>query len=255
MSVSSPVVLADEREKVLQLTFHRPHKKNAFNTRLYQELTHWIHDFGDSQHAVLVLTGAEGCFSSGNDIADFVQMLADPTIIASAIDDFMQALLACPKPVVAAVDGVAIGIGATLLMHCDYVIASSRARLQMPFVNLGLCPEFGASYLLPRIVGRQRAKALLMTGQELSGTQALEWGLVNEVIPADTLMPHALSKAAELAVLSSSALQATKQLLSAHESTVLHSVMQDEMAAFRTLLSSEEFIRFSQQFLEGNAHV
>lgn len=165
---------------VLTLTIDRPDKLNALSNAMYTRLADLLFAAAeDPETAVVVITGGAECFTSGNDLNDFLQ--DPPSHLDSPAFRFMQAVLRLEKPLIAAVCGAAVGIGTTLLLHCDQVLITRNAKLRMPFVNLGLCPEFGASLLLPRLLGQTRAARLLLWGDGLDGAQALDWGLANEL--------------------------------------------------------------------------
>lgn len=153
---------------LLTLRMHRPDKKNALTRAMYAAMAEMLDEAErDPSVRVVLLTGSEACFTSGNDVADFIQ--APPTGLNSEVFQFMRALFEFSKPVVAAVAGPAVGIGTTLLLHCDLVYVSRDAQLKMPFVNLGLCPEYGSSLILPRLLGHARAAELLLLGQAFTG--------------------------------------------------------------------------------------
>src|SRR5665811_1918214 len=142
-----------------------------------------IRDSADSEDAVrvILLTGCEECFTSGNDLSDFVG--SPPTGPESPVMQFLIAISEARKPIVAAVGGLAVGVGVTMLLHCDLVYAGSGATFQMPFVNLGLCPEAGSTLLLPRIMGHQRAAELLLLGEVFSAGKACKLGIITEICP------------------------------------------------------------------------
>jgi len=164
----------------------------------------------DAVKAVL-LSGAGGAFSAGNDIADFI---ADPPVTPdAAVWQFFATLMKLDKPVVAAVDGLAIGVGTTALLHCDLVYASPRSTFALPFVNLGLTPEGVSTLLLPLLIGRQRSAELLLLGERISAEKACSLGLINEVVEADALLERARARARQLASLPSDVVRKTKRLL------------------------------------------
>lgn len=149
---------------LLTLRLNRPDKKNALTRAMYSRLAQALVEAdADPEINALLICGSSECFTAGNDIADFLQQ--PPSDLDSPVFQFMRSLLECRKPVVAAVAGPAVGIGTTLLLHCDLVYVSRDARLRMPFVNLGLCPEFGSSLILPRLLGQARAAELLLLGE------------------------------------------------------------------------------------------
>ena len=222
---------------VLTLTLNRPDKKNALNKLMYQQLVQQLLQAAQNDDVkVVVLQGSAECFSSGNDLADFLQSgeLNDthPTVM------FLYEMAKFPKPVVAAVAGLAIGIGTTVLLHCDLVYAAPGCRLQLPFTQLGLCPEAASSLLLPQIAGYQRAAQYLLLGEAFSSEQAAAFGLVNEVVPASDLLAHAASKAKTLAALPVEAVLRSKALLKAQQPQI-EQVIAAELNDFGKLLRSD----------------
>jgi enoyl-CoA hydratase/carnithine racemase len=197
---------------VLSLTFNRPQKKNAFTGEMYDAAA-WALNDADTNDAVRVvlLTGAGGAFTAGNDLKDFLE--SPPTGENSPVFRFLRALAHHSRPVVAGVDGVAVGIGTTLLLHCDYVVASERAVFSMPFVNLGLSPEGASSVLLPRVAGMALASELLMFGDPFDAATALRAGIINQVVPETCLAEVVQKRATSLAAKPVESLRLTKRLL------------------------------------------
>jgi enoyl-CoA hydratase/carnithine racemase len=208
----SDTLLSNLEAGVLTLTFNRPQKKNAFTGEMYEAATRALLD-ADSHEAVrvVVLTGSANTFTAGNDLKDFLE--TPPTGEDSPVFRFLRALAHHSRPVVAGVDGVAVGIGTTMLLHCDYVVASERALFSMPFVNLGLSPEGASSVLLPRVAGLALASELLMFGDPFDAATALRAGLVNLVVPEATLPEVVHKRAASLAAKPVESLRLTKRLL------------------------------------------
>lgn len=236
----TPAIVVEREGAVLTLRLNRPDKKNALTREMYSHLAHALEqaDTDDSVHAVLICGSAE-CFTSGNDIADFLQQ--PPADMDSPVFRFMRSLLECRKPVVAAVAGAAVGIGTTLLLHCDLVYVSCDARLRMPFVNLGLSPEFGSSLLLPQLLGQARAAELLLLGEGFSGEQAANWGLANAALPGGVaVLEKARDAAQRLAALAPAAVQDSKRLMKAPGREQLRQVIEDESWLFIRRLSSPE---------------
>ena len=233
-------IVVEREGAVLTLRLNRPDKKNALTREMYSHLAHALEqaDADDSVHAVLICGTAE-CFTSGNDIADFLQQ--PPADMDSPVFRFMRSLLECRKPVVAAVAGAAVGIGTTLLLHCDLVYVSCDARLRMPFVNLGLSPEFGSSLLLSQLLGQARAAELLLLGEGFSGEQAATWGLANAALPGGVaVLEKARDAAQRLAALAPAAVQDSKRLMKAPGREQLRQVIEDESWLFIRRLSSPE---------------
>jgi enoyl-CoA hydratase/carnithine racemase len=197
---------------VLTIRFNRADKKNAITAAMYQAMAEAL-TAGDANPAVrvAVIAGSGDAFTAGNDLKDFGEN--PPTGSDAPVFRFMYALAGFKKPVIAAVNGVAVGIGTTLLLHCDAAFAVPTAKFSLPFVNLALVPEFGSSLLLARFVGARKAQELLMSGAPFDAAAALEMGLLNGVVPAEHLAPTVAAAAAMLAQKPPSALRATKALI------------------------------------------
>jgi enoyl-CoA hydratase/carnithine racemase len=233
---------------VFVLQINRPDKKNALTQSMYAALADGIKSADqDSDIRVILITGVENCFTSGNDVNDFIKAPEMGTERPSV--QFMKAIAFAHKPVIAAVGGMAIGIGTTMLLHCDLVYASEDAFLQLPFTNLGLCPEAGSSLLLPQIVGHQRASELLLLGERFSAQKAMEYGFVNEVLPAAGYMDHAMNKAHHLAKLPADSVQTSKALIKRNQATPMNETIQSELLQFARLLQSPEAQAIFQAFL------
>jgi len=233
---------------LLILHINRPEKKNALTQTMYRALTAGIlHGEENPEVRVIILHGAGECFSSGNDINDFVAQVNPGSEPASV--GFMKALLQARKPLVAAVNGPAIGIGVTMLLHCDLVYAGRDAYLQMPFTRLGLCPEAGSSFLAPMLMGHQRAAELLLLGDRISSEVACQYGLVNAVLDNDAVLAHTLERAQALAALPAEAVQTTKHLLKRSQLSLVDEAMRLELVNFARLLGTEEAQSTLQAFL------
>ncbi len=235
----SETLKTHDAEGVRTLTFHRPEKKNAFTHAMYEAATAALLQAGmDDAVRVVVLTGAGGSFTAGNDIGDFLEQ--PPTGEDSAVFRFLRALVDHEKPVLAAVDGPAVGIGTTMLLHCDYVVASERARFVMPFINLGVCPEGASSLLVPRNAGMALASELLMFGEPFDAATAQRAGFVNRVVPEAQLMEVTTERARALAAKPVTALKVTKRLLREPLRMEVHAAMRREGAEFLKRLHSDE---------------
>ncbi len=197
---------------VATIEIARPEKKNALTQAMYRAMADAL-DTAVADNAVraILLTGQPGIFTSGNDIEDFMQRPAEG--IESPAFGFMKALIGCDKPVIAAVTGAAIGIGTTMLLHCDFVYVSDEARLAMPFVSLGLVPEFGSSLIVPQLMGNARAAEKLLLGEPFTGADAVEVGIANAVLPAAEVASHARRMAERFNALPPGAVRETKQLM------------------------------------------
>jgi enoyl-CoA hydratase/carnithine racemase len=199
-------------DRVLRIQFNRPDKKNAITRDMYSNMANAITQANDdSTVRVILFEGSTGCFTSGNDLSDF--MNAPQIGSETPVGNFLDVASTTPKPVVAAVTGIAVGIGTTMLLHCDLAYACESAKFHMPFVNLGLVPEFASSLLLPQLVGQRRAAELLMFGQPFDASTAHEMGIINQVYPDDTLLDEAVAKAHALAAQPPAALRETKRLM------------------------------------------
>jgi enoyl-CoA hydratase/carnithine racemase len=233
---------------VLTLTFNRPQKKNAFTAEMYEALTTALSEAdADEAVRVVVLTGAGGAFTAGNDLGDFLEN--PPKDESSPVFRFLQVLTHLTRPVLAAVDGAAVGIGTTMLLHCDYVVASERARFSMPFINLGLCPEAASSLLLPRIAGLALASELLMFGEPFDAATALRAGLLNRVVPEAELAAVAAERAAALAAKPVESLRLTKRLLREPLRAAVDEALSREGAHFIARLGSQEALEAFTAFL------
>ena len=233
---------------VFVVQINRPDKKNALTRSMYAALAEGINTADrDSDIRVIVLRGVEGCFTSGNDVNDFVRS-TDPGAERPSVQ-FMKAISGAHKPILAAVDGMAIGIGTTMLLHCDLIYASEDSFLQLPFAGLGLCPEAGSSLLLPQIAGHQRACELLLLGERFSAKKARDYGIVNEVVPSADLIDYVMAKAQQLARMPADAVQTSKALIKRNQATQMNDTIQAELLQFTRLLQSPESQAIFQAFL------
>lgn len=234
---------------ILTIGFTRPEKKNAITTVMYQAMADALRA-GESDTAVraIVFIGLPEIFTAGNDLEDFLK--SPPGNQTSPVSQFMLALHEAGKPVIAAVSGAAVGIGTTLLMHCDMVYAADNAKFSMPFSQLGLCPEFASSMLLPRLAGYQRAAEKLMLGEAFKAEEAREMGLVNKVMPLDELLPFAYAQAAKLVALPASSIRVTKQLMKSGQGAETNAKMVEEMHHFGRMLREPEAREAFQAFFE-----
>jgi enoyl-CoA hydratase/carnithine racemase len=240
---------------VATIEIARPEKKNALTVAMYQAMADAI-DSAKADPAVraVLITGQPGIFTSGNDLEDFVQRSAGSGAGSDSEDSpvfgFMRALLGCDKPVVAAVTGAAIGIGTTMLLHCDLVYVSDEARLAMPFVGLGLVPEFASSLLLPQRVGMARAAEKLLLGDPFTGSQAVEMGIANAVLPAAEVVNHARRVAERFNALPPGAVREAKRLLRAPQHDEILKTIRTEGEVFARRLRSPEAREAFQAFFE-----
>jgi enoyl-CoA hydratase/carnithine racemase len=227
------------REGVASIEIARAEKKNALTTAMYQALAEAITAAGsDDAVRALLIFGQPDIFTAGNDLEDFSQRPPDSE--HAPVVGFMRALAHCAKPVVAAVTGTAVGVGVTLLLHCDLVYVSEGARLSMPFTSLGLVPEFASSLLLPRRVGQAKAAELLLLGESFSAEDAVRLGLANAVLPAAQVLSHARSMAERFNTLPPDAVRHTKRLLRAELQEPIERVLHAEALTFMERLHSPE---------------
>ena len=245
-SVLSEIVAAG----VVQITMNRPDRKNALDRASYTGLIEAIAgaEADDSIRAIL-LTGAGGCFTSGNDIKDFAAAAATGEGARVAID-FLNAISTAKKPIVAAVEGFAVGIGTTMLLHCDLAFAGATASFRLPFVALGLSPEGGSSYLLPLVAGGKRAAELLMLGEVFDAATAAQAGLLNAVVTEGTALEHALAKAKALAALPPQSVALTKMLLKRGTAEAVAETIAIEADHFGQRLRSAEAMAAFAAFLK-----
>jgi enoyl-CoA hydratase/carnithine racemase len=228
--------------------FDRPEKKNALTSQMYADL---VAAFAaaeeDREVRVVVLTGAGGVFTAGNDLMDFVAN--PPAGPESPVFRFLLATSRFPKPIVAAVDGAAVGLGTTVLLHCDLVVASTRARFILPFVPLGIVPEFASSLLLPARVGWQRAAEWLLLGDAFDADAAYRAGLVNRVVEPEATESTAMELATALATRPPEAVRLSKQLMKAPLAAAVQDAMEREAAVFVERLRSDEAMAAMTAFL------
>ena len=233
-------ILTRKENGVLTIEFNRPQKKNAITAAMYQVMADAIRDGeGDATVRAFVIAGKPEIFTAGNDLEDFMKHSATPAG-ESPVSQFMRALSGAQKPVVAAVAGNAVGIGTTLLLHCDLVYAAENAKFALPFVQLGLCPEFASSMLLPQIVGYPRAAEKLLLGEAFSAEEAYEMGLVSRVVPSLELADFVQAQAVRLALLPASSLRVTKRLMKGAQADAVKARMQEENRHFGEMLSAPE---------------
>ncbi len=224
---------------VATIEIARPEKKNAITVAMYQAMADAL-NAANTEPAVraVLITGQPGIFTSGNDIEDFTQRPRQGA--DSPVFQFMKALHDCEKPVVAAVTGAAIGIGTTMLLHCDLVYVSDEARLAMPFVSLGLVPEFASSLIVPQLLGRVKAAEKLLLGDPFTGVEAVELGIANAVLPAAEVVAHARRVAERFNALPPGAVRDTKKLLRRGQGDAVLQAVAAEAEIFGARLTSPE---------------
>ena len=228
-------ILSHHEGGVLTLTFNRVERKNSINVAMYDTLASALQQAaGDPATRVVLLQGHETVFSAGNDIEDFLKN--QPSTQDSPVFRFLRGIATFPKPLLAAVCGPAVGVGTTLLLHCDLVYAGDNAAFSMPFVNLGLVPEAASSLLVPRMFGQHRAAEALLLGEPFMAEAALEVGLVNRVLPPTECNAYAAAQARKLAAKPLSSLMLTKQLLKGEQQAEVLRRMDEEGAHFARML-------------------
>ncbi len=233
------LVQTEIMDGVIRIRLNREDKKNALTGEMYHGICDAF-DKLDSDPALRVglITGSQDCFTAGNDLVDFME---NSTIAGdSPVGRFLRTLPNLKKPLVAAVNGPAVGVGTTLLFHCDLVYAASSTKFSMPFVNLGLCPEAGSSLLLQQSVGYRKACELLMLGGVFDAEKAEQLGLVNEVLDPSNYQDHALAKAKQLAQQPPHSIQVTKQLMRQSNQAFLETIMKAEEEHFSAMLQGAE---------------
>lgn len=231
-----------------RIVLDRPNKRNALTREMYETLTAAIRDAdADPAIAAVVISGAGMAFCAGNDLVEFLQ--DPPTGEDSAVFRFLRTLVEVHVPLIAAVHGSCVGIGATMLLHCDFAVADETAVLSFPFVSLGVVPEAASSLLLPRIAGTRLATDLLLLGQPASARAALEAGLLTNVVPSGGHVDAALALGRRLAALPREAVRATRALLHAPEESTTER-MRREAAIFVERLGSAEFAQLASRALE-----
>ncbi len=228
-------ILIDASEAVLTITLNRVEKKNSITVAMYAAMADALAQAAtDASVRAVVLQGHESIFSAGNDIADFIN--PPPQTQESPVWRFLRTLRTFPKPIVAAVCGPAVGIGTTMLLHCELVYAGDNAAFSMPFVNLGVCPEAGSSLLVPQLMGHRRAAQALLLGEPFMAEAALEMGLVNRIVPPAEANAVARLQALKLASKPMSSLIETKRLMKQNQATPVAERMAEEGALFARLL-------------------
>jgi enoyl-CoA hydratase/carnithine racemase len=248
---STDHIKANYKDGILELEIYRRDKKNALTEAMYQSLTQNIQFAHINQDIrVIYLHGQEDLFTSGNDLGEFVKFNLSEE--SSALQ-FLKAIANCPLPIVAAVGGDAIGIGTTLLLHCDLVIASTQARFQLPFVNLGLCPEGASSYLLPIQAGHKLSNQLLLLGNSFDASVAHQAGLINSSYPKEQILQRGLEMCKQLASKPYDSIMSTKRLLKQHHQKSTNDALETEFSEFLHLLQQPASKEILRAFLEKRA--
>ena len=241
-------IIIDFQDHILSITMNRPLKKNALTAAMYSTMAEALEMAEtDMSVRVIIFQGVDGIFTSGNDLADFLGNPVRGT--DTPVSRFLFALARSTVPMIAAVDGPAVGIGTTMLLHCDMVIAADTSLFMMPFTNLGLLPENGSSYLLPKIMGHTKASELILTGRAFTAEEALSYGVINEVCKADELVTITAKWAALLASKPPSAMRKSKALMKTDMPVVIDRI-RIEMEQFSEALVSPEAKEALTAFME-----
>ncbi len=243
-----PMILEAMHDRVHVLTFNRIAQRNAFNNAMYHRVSESLEAAAkDDDVGAVLVTGAGGAFCAGQDLSE---INAQPEGEEVGFERLLDLVSRYPKPLLAAVDGLGLGLGVTFLLHCDIVWFSDRAKLKCPFVTLGVAPEAGSSFLLPETIGLQRTAEWLYTGRWMLAEEAVEVGLGLEVFAQDALMPHALGVAKTIAAMPPASLQETKALLHHARLGRVDRARELEVAAFGRRLGSPENLEAVQAFFE-----
>ncbi len=237
----------ERQGRVLIVTMNRPAQKNALNHAMYGAMADAIAAAQeDDGLRAIVITAAGDTFTAGNDLGDFARPMPEGK---APVVRFLESLRDADKPLVAAVNGMAVGVGLTMLLHCDLAFASDSASFRAPFARMGLVPEAASSLLLPNALGNAWANDILLAGRTISAGEALSTGLVSRVYPGDCLLPETLQTAAAVAALAPNAVRLTKRLIRSNRSAVARQ-MQAESVLFAEQLQSAEFAEAASAFMQ-----
>lgn len=234
-------IRTETTDGVTRIEIARPEKKNALTVAMYQQMADAIgaaHD--DGAVRAILIHGQADIFTAGNDLEDFMKNARSEAGLDAPVFKFMRALGLCEKPVVAAVNGAAVGIGTTMLLHCDLVYCADNAMFSMPFVSLGLCPEFASSLLLPLAAGYHRAAEKLLLAEPISAEEAVEMQIVNRILAPAEVLAHARRQAGRFSQLPPASVRETKRLLKAGWRASVEKTIAEEAQTFGRLLASAE---------------
>ncbi|QJR13931.1 enoyl-CoA hydratase [Usitatibacter palustris] len=245
-------IVTENRDAILRIEMRRPERKNALTQAMYSALAAAL-DQGEADASVraMLIHGQPGMFTAGNDVKDFLENPKKD--LDAPVFQFLRRLIRARKPIVAAVSGNAVGVGTTMLLHCDYVVADESARFAVPFTSLGVCPEAASSVSLALVIGWRRASEMLMLGQPVDAATALDWGLVNRVVPAAELAAAAATQARAFAAQPVQAMRATKALLRDRLLPIYEKALADEAGEFGRLLQTPDSQEAFRAFLEKRA--
>jgi enoyl-CoA hydratase/carnithine racemase len=237
--MTEQVIVKDEGA-VRSIQMSRPDKKNALTAVMYDAMADAIETAGGSSPlGAILITGVPGAFSAGNDLGDFMKAATGGEGLGHSVLRFLYALARSERPIVAGVQGVAVGIGTTMMLHCDYAVAATDARFSTPFVALGLVPEAASSLIAPRVMGHRRAFELLVMGKPFSGEEAKAVGLVNQVVPADQVDAEAMKAAQQIAALPREGVAISRRLMKGMPDEIVTRI-DDEAEKFGARLKSDE---------------
>ena len=243
------LVIVSDDGPLRTVRMNRPDKKNALTAAMYDTMAEAIEDYSRAPALrCLMLAGSPGAFCAGNDLNDFLAAAMGTGGLGKEVVRFLHALPRCEKPLVAAVGGLAIGVGTTMLLHCDHVVASTEAQLSTPFVGLGLLPEAASSLLAPRRMGHARAFSLLVMGRKLSAADAKEAGLVNTVVAPGEVDAEATKAAREIAALPAEAVAVSRRLMRGDPAEII-ARMDEEVEIYKTRIKSAEARAAFEAFL------
>lgn len=247
--MSAEHIVTEIRDRILTIRLNRTDKKNAISGAMYKSMTDAINaGHADPDVRVILFTGTDGCFSSGNDLGDFLN--SPDSTSGSVIAQFMQAIVDASKPMIAAVAGPAVGIGTTLLLHCDLIYAGEKTRFQLPFVNIGICPEFASSLMMPVIMGHPRAAELILLGEPFTAVKARDYGLINDVLPEAEVEAHARAQALKLAAQPPNAVRTSKALLKRWTREQVKEAVSVEINHFAPMLKQPEALEALGAFMQ-----
>jgi len=245
-------IIVEDADATRTITMRRPEKKNTLTQEMYLAMSDAI-DSAQSNPAIrcLILTGRSGVFTAGNDIADFLQAATEKSDVARPRNAviFLQSLVNNKKPIIAAVDGIAIGVGTTMVFHCDYVIASTMTTFSSPFIQYGLVPDGATSLLVPRMVGHQRAFSMLIMGRPIAAEDAREAGFVNMVVPPGHAVVEARKVAREICALPADAVAISRKLLKLPAEDLIRRIDQENHFFGERMRSPEAIAAFQNFFL------
>jgi len=245
----SDLVIVTDDGPVRTVRMNRPEKKNALTMAMYDAMAEAIENAAQNPALrCLLIAGAPAAFCAGNDIGDFIKMATGEGALGAPILRFLYALARCGLPLVAAVQGNAVDVGTTMLLHCDHVVAADNARFATPFVGLGLVPEAASSLLAPRLMGQARAFSLLVMGRPLTADNAKAAGLINTVVAADAVEAEAMKAAREIAALPPQGVLASRRLMRGNPEEIVVRI-DAEAELFKTRLQSAEARAAFEAFL------